>query len=102
MVNKETGNKLKREDLNKRKVDVFKIVFQSMANLTVLLENMVKHPYINSMFEEEVKALFFAKASPELPSLCKNIIRLALCGCPCHLSRILSVNFSGMLTLLLH
>lgn len=44
-----------------------------MANLTVLLENMVNHPHINDMFEEDVKALFFAKASPDVNENDKEI-----------------------------
>lgn len=49
---------------NRKKNNVLnRHVFQSMANLTFLLEQMQKEPYIRERFEDDIKALFFAEST---------------------------------------
>jgi hypothetical protein len=51
-----------RRNLNRMKVEVLnKHIFPGMANLTVLLEHMLESPYIHGIFQEDLKALFFAE-----------------------------------------
>src|SRR5262245_49255063 len=51
--------KEKRKLLNKRKVDLLnRVIFPSMANLTVFLEYLMVFPYLHDIFDEDLQALF--------------------------------------------
>lgn len=55
-----------RKSLNRRKVEVLnKHIFPAMANLTVLLEHMLKSPYIHGVFQDDLKSLFFTQYTDE-------------------------------------
>jgi hypothetical protein len=55
--------KTEKENLDKGKVDVLNgHIFPSMANLTVLLEQMHDDPHIREIFEDDLKSLFFAQS----------------------------------------
>lgn len=59
--------------LNRRKVDVLNIhVFQSMANLTYLLEMMRQEPIIRDRFDEDIRDLFLTSSSLNDSSFMKN------------------------------
>jgi hypothetical protein len=62
---KDKGTLSKLENMaNSKKVTVLnRYVFQSMANLTFLLEQMQKEPYIRKRFEDDIKVLFFKESS---------------------------------------
>ena len=55
--------KMDKKNLNKRKVGLLDdCIFPSMANLTILLEAMAESPFIEHIFAEDFKSLFFAKS----------------------------------------
>ena len=62
-IKKQEEWKLKKRNLDKRKVNVLdSVLFPSMANLTVLLEAMANSGFIEHMFEADLKSLFFSKS----------------------------------------
>lgn len=66
-------NRKKNNALNKH-------VFQSMANLTFLLEEMQKKPYIRERFEDDIKVLFFTESNkiPKDPIFLRFLIACVL------------------------
>ncbi len=55
-----------RKNLNKRKVEVLNTkIFPAMANLTFFLECLLKYPDLHEIFDEDLKALFFAESKNE-------------------------------------
>lgn len=63
IIKRQEDWKLSKKNLNKRKVGLLDdCIFPSMANLTVLLEAMAESPFIEHIFAEDLKSLFFAKS----------------------------------------
>lgn len=63
IIRRQEDWKLNKKNLNKRKVGLLDdCIFPSMANLTVLLEAMAGSPFIEHIFAEDFKSLFFAKS----------------------------------------
>ena len=83
-----------KDNLDKEKVDILnKYIFRAMANLTVLVEKVQEDPYIREIFENDLKALFFAE-STEIEANTPVFLRF-IRGCVYHNSQVSSTDMAS-------